>query len=303
MHIAVTGSSGLIGSALVSMLRQQGHRVSPVVRRPATSGEITWNPAAGTLDPSALADVDAVVHLAGAGIGDKRWTDSYKAEIVSSRVRSTDTLARAIAETRAQGVGPTVLLSGSAIGIYGARGDEELDETSSHGTGFLADVCEQWEAAAAPAEAAGVRVVFLRTGIVLSPAGGALKKQLPLFKAGLGGKFGKGDAWQSWISLDDELGAIAHLLSTEVSGAVNLTAPNPVTGATFARTLGSVLKRPAVLPVPSFGPKLLLGAELANALLFTGQRVLPAVLSSSGYTFQHPTLDVALRALLGRPAA
>lgn len=303
MHIAVTGSSGLIGSALVSMLRQQGHRVSPVVRRPAASGEITWNPAAGTLDPSALADVDAVVHLAGAGIGDKRWTDSYKAEIVSSRVRSTDTLARAIAEARAQGAGPTVLLSGSAIGIYGARGDEELDETSSHGTGFLADVCEQWEAAAAPAEAAGVRVVFLRTGIVLSPAGGALKKQLPLFKAGLGGKFGKGDAWQSWISLDDELGAIAHLLTAQVSGPVNLTAPNPVTGATFARTLGSVLKRPAVLPVPSFGPKLLLGAELANALLFTGQRVMPSVLTSSGYAFQHPTLDVALRSLLGRPAA
>lgn len=303
MHIAITGSSGLIGSALVPLLRQQGHQVSPVVRRAAAPGEIAWDPAAGTLDAAALADVDAVVHLAGAGIGDKRWTSTYKDEITSSRVRSTDTLARAIAAAQQAGSGPSVLLSGSAIGIYGARGDEELDEDASHGSGFLAEVCQQWEAATAPAEQAGVRVAHLRTGIVLSPAGGALKKQLPLFKAGLGGKFGKGDAWQSWISLDDELGAIVHLLTSPVSGAVNLTAPHPVTGATFARTLGSVLKRPAALPVPSFGPKLLLGAELANALLFTGQRVLPRVLTESGYTFQHPTLEGALRALLGRPAA
>ena len=303
MHIAITGSSGLIGSALVPLLRQKGHRVSKVVRRNGSEGEISWDPATGTLEPAALADVDAVVHLAGAGIGDKRWTAAYKDEIRSSRVRSTDTLARAIATVRAEGHGPSVLLSGSAIGIYGPRGDEELDESAPHGQGFLADVCAQWEAATAPAEAAGVRVAHLRTGIVLSPAGGALKKQLPLFKAGLGGKFGKGDAWQSWISLDDELGAIAHLLEAPVSGAVNLTAPNPVTGATFARTLGTVLKRPAALPVPSFGPKLLLGAELANALLFTGQRVVPGVLTSSGYTFQHPTLESALRSLLGRPAA
>lgn len=303
MHIAVTGSSGLIGSALVPLLRQHGHQVTRLVRRPAGDGDITWDPAAGTLDPASLSGVDAVVHLAGAGIGDRRWTDAYKAEILSSRVRSTDTLATAIAAIRADGTGPTVLLSGSAIGIYGAHGDEQLDETSGIGTGFLADVCRDWEAATAPAEEAGVRVAHLRTGIVLSPAGGALKKQLPLFKAGLGGKFGKGDAWQSWISLDDELGAIVALLDAPVSGPVNLTAPNPVTGATFARTLGSVLKRPAVLPVPSFGPKLLLGAELANALLFTGQRVMPGVLTSAGFTFQHPTLEAALRSLLGRPAA
>jgi uncharacterized protein len=303
MHIAVTGSSGLIGSALVPLLRQHGHQVTRLVRRTADGGDISWDPAAGTLDPAALAGVDAVVHLAGAGIGDRRWTDAYKAEILSSRVRSTDTLAKAIAAARADGAGPTVLLSGSAIGIYGAHGDEELDETADIGTGFLADVCRDWEAATAPAEEAGVRVAHLRTGIVLSPAGGALKKQLPLFKAGLGGKFGKGDAWQSWISLDDELGAILALLDIPVSGPVNLTAPNPVTGATFARTLGSVLKRPAVLPVPSFGPKLLLGAELANALLFTGQRVVPSVLTSAGFTFQHPTLEAALRSLLERPAA
>lgn len=303
MHIAVTGSSGLIGSALVPLLRRQGHQVTRLVRRPAGDGDISWDPAAGALDPSALSDVDAVVHLAGAGIGDRRWTDAYKAEILSSRVRSTDTLAKAIATLRADGLGPTVLLSGSAIGIYGAHGDEELDETAGIGTGFLADVCRDWEAATAPADEAGVRVAHLRTGIVLSPAGGALKKQLPLFKVGLGGKFGKGDAWQSWISLDDEVGAIVALLEAPISGPVNLTAPNPVTGATFARTLGSVLKRPAVLPVPSFGPKLLLGAELANALLFTGQRVVPTVLTAAGFTFQHPTLEPALRSLLGRPAA
>jgi uncharacterized protein len=303
MHIAVTGSSGLIGSALMALLRNQGHRVSAVVRRPAGDGEITWDPGAGTLDAASLADVDAVVHLAGAGIGDKRWSPAYKNEILTSRVRSTETLSRAIAEARGAGGGPTVLLSGSAIGIYGACGDEELDETASIGTGFLADVCRQWEEATAAAEQAGVRVTHLRTGIVLSPAGGALKKQLPLFKAGLGGKFGKGQAWQSWISLDDELGAIVHLLTAEVSGAVNLTAPTPVTGATFARTLGAVLKRPAVVPVPSFGPKLLLGAELANALLFTGQKVMPRVLTASGYEFQHSTLEAALRSLLARPAA
>ena len=303
MHIAVTGSSGLIGSALVTRLRAQGHRVSPVVRRAARDGEIAWDPAGGVLDPAALADVDAVVHLAGAGIGDKRWTAAYKDEIRSSRVRSTDTLARAIATARQQGSGPSVLLSGSAIGIYGPRGDETLDESAARGQGFLADVCAEWETATAAAQAAGVRVAHLRTGIVLSPAGGALKKQLPLFKLGLGGRFGKGDAWQSWISLDDELGAVEFLLTAEVSGAVNLTAPEPVTGATFARTLGRVLKRPAALPVPSFGPKLLLGAELADALLFTGQRVVPGVLTAAGYTFQHTELEAALRSLLGRPAA
>jgi len=303
MHIAVTGSSGLIGSALVTRLRARGHRVSPVVRRAARDGEIAWDPAGGVLDAAALADVDAVVHLAGAGIGDKRWTAAYKDEIRSSRVRSTDTLARAIATARQLGNGPSVLLSGSAIGIYGPRGDETLDESAARGQGFLADVCAEWDAATAPAQVAGVRVAHLRTGIVLSPAGGALKKQLPLFKLGLGGRFGKGDAWQSWISLDDELGAIEFLLTAEVSGAVNLTAPEPVTGATFARTLGRVLGRPAALPVPSFGPKLLLGAELADALLFTGQRVVPEVLTAAGYAFQHTDLEAALRSLLGRPAA
>jgi len=195
-----------------------------------------------------------------------------------------------------------VLLSGSAIGVYGDRGDEELDEQSAPGTGFLADVCVAWEAAAAPAAEAGIRVAHLRTGIVLSPKGGALKKQLPLFKMGFGGRFGSGEQWQSWISVDDEVGAILHLLTADVHGPVNLTAPNPVTNRELTRVLGSVLRRPTAIPVPSFGPKLLLGSELAENLLFTGQRVLPTVLAASGYSFAHPTLETAVRALLGIPA-
>ena len=193
-----------------------------------------------------------------------------------------------------------MFLSGSAIGAYGARGDEELTEASALGTDFLADLCRQWEAATAPAAEAGVRVAHLRTGIVLSAAGGALKKQLPLFKLGLGGRFGSGRQWQSWISIDDEVAAIAHLLDADVEGPVNLTAPAPVTNREFTRRLADVLHRPAVLPIPSFGPKLLLGGELADALLFTGQRVLPAKLEASGYRFRHASLDAALRAVLGR---
>jgi uncharacterized protein (TIGR01777 family) len=193
-----------------------------------------------------------------------------------------------------------VFLSGSAIGIYGARDGEVLDESSGHGDGFLADVCEQWESATRAAENAGVRTVHLRTGIVLSRKGGALKKQLPLFNLGLGGRFGNGKQWQSWISIDDEIGAITHLLGSAVAGAVNLTAPEPVTNADFTRTLASVLKRPALVPIPSFGPALLLGRELADALLFTGQRVTPGVLQRDGYVFRHSSLEQALRGILDR---
>jgi uncharacterized protein (TIGR01777 family) len=234
------------------------------------------------------------VHLAGAGIGDHRWTDEYKREVLDSRVRSTALLAERIAQASAK----PVFLSGSAIGAYGASDDRELDEQSPFGTGFLADVCRQWEAAAAPAAAAGARVAFLRTGIVLTTKGGALKKMLPLFRLGLGGKFGNGKQWQSWITLDDEVGAIVHLLTEPVSGPVNLTAPNPATGAQFAKALGAALHRPAVVPVPAFAPKLLLGAELADALLFTGQRVFPRALQRAGYQFRHPQLDTALTAVL-----
>jgi uncharacterized protein (TIGR01777 family) len=240
-----------------------------------------------------------VVHLAGAGIGDHRWSDAYKREILESRTRSTNLLCEAI--TSIDG-GPKRLLSGSAIGFYGARGDEQLDETSRRGTGFLADVVVDWETSAAMAVAAGISVAYLRTGIVLSPDGGALRKQLPLFKIGLGGRFGSGRQWQSWISITDEVRAIEHLLTSEMTGPVNLTAPAPVTGAEFAKTLGRVLGRPAVLPVPGFGPKLLLGGELAEALLLTGQRVMPTALQADGFTFEHPALEAALRALLGKPA-
>jgi hypothetical protein len=297
MKIVISGASGLIGTPLVTRLRGKGHEVVRLVRRAPARGEAQWDPKAGVLDPAILEGVDAVIHLSGAGIGDKRWTDAYKREVLESRTLSTSLLARTIATLERK---PRVFLSGSAIGIYGARDDEALTESSAHGTGFLAEVCEQWEAAAAPASDAGVRTVFLRTGIVLSPQGGALKKLLAVFKIGIGGRFGSGKQWQSWISLDDELGAIEFLLDAPVSGPVNLTAPQPVTNAEFTRVLARVVKRPAVLPIPSFGPKLLLGAELADALLFTGQRVLPNVLTTNGYVFAHATLEDALRALLNK---
>jgi uncharacterized protein (TIGR01777 family) len=297
MRVAITGSTGLIGSALKPHLESLGHEVIRVVRSNPSGTDIMWAPADGSIDHKALDDVDAVVHLAGAGIGDKRWTDAYKRELLESRTKGTTLIAEAIASAAN---GPKVLLSGSAIGIYGARGDEDLTEQSAPGDGFLADICVQWEASTAAAEAAGARVVHLRTGIVLSARGGALKKQLPLFKFGLGGKMGSGKQWQSWITIDDEVTAIAHLLTTDTTGAVNLTAPNPVTNAEFTDTLGDVLGRPTILPIPKFGPKLLLGGELAHNLLFTGQKVHPAVLDADpGFEFRHPDLASALRALLG----
>ncbi len=297
MKIVISGSSGLIGTQLVAKLSNSGHEVVRLVRRSPKAGEIQWNPKSGTLDASALEGVDAVIHLSGAGIGDKRWSDGYRKEILDSRTDTTALLAKTIASLSRK---PSVFLSGSAIGIYGARNDEQLTEVSTHGTGFLAEVCKQWEAAAKPAVDAGVRTVYLRTGIVLSPKGGALKKLLPLFKLGVGGKFGNGKQWQSWISIDDEIGAIEYLLTANVSGAVNLTAPNPVTNAEFTKVLASVLKRPAIVPVPTFAPKILLGGELADALLFTGQRVIPAALNASGYSFKHTTLESALRSLLSK---
>ena len=297
MKIVVSGASGLIGTQLVAKLSSSGHEVVRLVRRSPKSGEIQWNPKSGTLDAAALEGVDAVIHLSGAGIGDKRWTDGYRKEILDSRTATTALLATTMASLSRK---PSVFLSGSAIGIYGARNDEQLTEVSTHGTGFLAEVCEQWEAAAKPAVDAGIRTVYLRTGIVLSPKGGALKKLLPLFKLGVGGKFGSGKQWQSWISIDDEIGAIEHLLTANVSGAVNLTAPNPVTNAEFTKVLASVLKRPAIVPVPTFAPKIVLGGELADALLFTGQRVIPAALNASGYMFKHTTLESAFRSLLSK---
>ena len=277
MKVAITGSHGLIGSALSKALRGAGHDVVAIDRS----------------KPIELEGVDAVVNLAGEPIAAKRWTPEQKRKIVDSRVDITTRVAEAVARD-----GVPILLSGSAIGFYGDRGDEELTETSPAGTGFLTDVVEAWEAAAAPAADAGARVVFLRTGIVQSPDDGALKKQLPLFKLGLGGRMGSGKQWLAWISIDDEVAAIQHLLTHDVRGPVNLTAPNPVRQADYAKTLASVLHRPSFLPTPAFGPKLLLGAELADTLLNDSQRVLPSVLESSGFTFRHPTLLDALTSLL-----
>jgi uncharacterized protein len=298
MRVAITGSTGLIGSALKPHLESLGHEVIRVVRGHPSGTDIVWSPADRRIDPHALDGIDAVVHLAGAGIGDHRWTDDYKRELLESRTKGTTLIAEAVASADN---GPTVLLSASGIGIYGARGDEELTEESTLGDDFLADLCMQWEQATGAADAAGARVVHLRTGIVLSTKGGALKKQLPLFKFGLGGKMGSGDQWQSWISIDDEVAAIGHLLTADTSGPVNLTAPHPVTNAEFTDTLGDVLHRPTFMPIPKFGPKLLLGSELVEHLLFSGQRVLPTVLNSDeAFTFRHPELSTALHALLGK---
>lgn len=297
MNILISGAGGLIGTQLSAHLERTGHRVIRLVRRPASTNEVSWNPVKNQLNPADIEGVDSVIHLSGAGIGDKRWTKSYKKEILESRTLSTNLLARTIASLNRK---PTAFLSGSAIGIYGARDDTVLNETSTLGTSFLADVCKQWESAATPAVQSGIRTVFLRTGIVLTPKGGALKKQLPLFKLGLGGKFAGGKQWQSWITLDDEVRAIEFLLTAPVSGAVNLTAPNPVTNAELTSILARVLHRPALLSIPSFGPKLLLGSELADSLLFTGQRVLPTALTSNGFSFTHAHLEEALRSLLNK---
>jgi hypothetical protein len=269
-----------------------------LVRSEPAPGDIEWDPRAGRIDPGALAGIDAVVNLAGPGIGDHRWTDEYKREIRDSRVQATALIAQAIAAT--PGGGPSVLLSASGIDYYGDHDAEDLDESSPAGTTFLARLCRDWEDATGPAASAGARVVHLRSGVVLSAAGGALRKLLPLFKLGIGGRFGDGRQWVSWISIDDELGAIEHLLTSEVHGPANLTAPEPVTNAELARTLGQVLHRPAVIPVPKFGPSLVAGREAAEALLYAGRRVRPRVLLADGYGFAHPDLETALRAVLGR---
>jgi hypothetical protein len=298
MDIAITGSTGLIGKALRSRLESAGHRVVPVVRSAGGGGDvIRWDPAAGTIEAAAFEGIDAVVHLAGEPIGARRWNADVKRAIRDSRVDGTSLLSATLAGLATP---PAVLLSGSAIGIYGDRGDERLTETSPPGDGFLAGVTAEWEAATAAAEQVGIRVVHLRTGIVLSPEGGALAKQLPLFRFGLGGKLGSGRQYWSWISLDDEVAMIEWLLEAQVAGPVNLTAPEPVTNATFTDSLGKALGRPTFLPVPSFGPKLVLGGELADELLFTSARVIPEVAVSAGYAFAHPTIDAAFAGLLPR---
>jgi uncharacterized protein (TIGR01777 family) len=301
MKVAVTGSSGLIGTALLASLRGDGHEVLPVVRAASTSGHAgpvaRWDVDRGEIDAAALEGVDAVVHLAGEGIAEKRWSDEQRRRVLESRSKGTALLAGALAGLTTK---PSVLLSGSAVGFYGDRGDEVLTEASPPGTGFLAEVGLAWEAATAPAADAGIRVAHLRTGIVLDRRGGALAKMLPLFRFGLGGKMGNGRQWWSWITLADEIGAIRFLLDHDVAGAVNLTAPEPATNAELAKAIGRAMHRPSFVPVPKFGPKLLLGRELADALLFGSQRVIPEVLAAAGYPFQHPRLDEALAAVLAK---
>jgi uncharacterized protein (TIGR01777 family) len=301
MDVLITGSTGLIGTALRKELAANGHRPIGLVRRSPERGEaaVRWDPDNGEIDAPSLEGVDAVVHLAGAGIGDKRWTDAYKREVLESRSGPTRLLASTLAALDRP---PKVLVSGSAIGYYGDRGDEVLTETSAPGDLFLSKVCAAWEGAAAPAVEANIRVAFARTAIVLSRRGGALSKLLPLFRFGLGGRMGSGRQWWSWISIADEIRALMWLLDHDVAGPVNLASPNPVTNAEFSKVLGRVLSRPAIVPVPSFGPKLLRGAELADELLFASQRVQPDALTKSGFRFSHPDLEAALRAVLDRPA-
>lgn len=298
MDVIVTGSSGLIGSALVTDLEGDGHRVRRLVRRaPSGPDEVRWDPSRGEIDRAGLEGADAVVNLAGPGIGDKRWSDARKQELREARVRGTTLLAEALAGLDQP---PRALISGSAIGYYGNRGDEKLTEKSKAGGDFLAELCVDWEAAAQPAVTAGIRVALIRTGIVLAPGGGALEKILPLFKLGLGGRLGSGDQFWSWITLEDEVRAIRHLLESEVSGPVNLTAPEPETNHTITTTLGEVLHRPTIFPVPRFGPKILLGGEATETFLYASQRVFPKVLEAEGFTFSHPDLESGLRSILGK---
>lgn len=298
MRIIVSGASGLIGRSLARSLGSDGYDVVRLVRRQSRGpSEIEWDPLGGTIDAAGLEGADAVFHLAGAGIGDHRWTESYKQEILDSRVVGTTLLASALASLERK---PSVLVSASAIGWYGDRGDEILNETAAKGDGFLSDVTAAWEAAASPATSAGIRVVHPRTGIVLSNDGGALKRLLLPFKLGAGGRTGHGNQWWSWITLNDEVRALAHLASSsEIAGPVNLTAPNPVTNTEFVKTLGAALRRPTVLPTPSFALKAMLGSELADALLFQSQRVVPTRLIEDGFAFGSPSLEGGLQTLIG----
>jgi uncharacterized protein len=317
MLVAVTGASGLIGTALTRRLEAEGHRVLRLTRsRPTGPDQLQWDPQAGRLDPDALAKADAVVHLAAKGIGEQlRWTAATRRDILQSRVEGTGLVARTMAglaggsgglkgspPVNGGSGGPRVLVCASGVGFYGDRGDEVLTEASGGGRGFLAEVVRRWEEAADPARAAGLRVVHLRTGPVQTAAGAGLPRQALLFRLGLGGRFGSGRQWLSWISQEDVAGAYLHALTRDdLEGPVNAVAPNPVTNAEFTATLARILRRPAVLHVPAFAARLALG-EVADELLLVSQRARPARLQATGYRFRFPELEPALRHTLGRPA-
>ncbi|MFC4602208.1 TIGR01777 family oxidoreductase [Rhodococcus kronopolitis] len=295
MRVTVAGSSGLIGTALVAALRADGHEVRRLVRRPAAGpDEFRWSPPERDIAPGALAGVDAVVNLCGAGIGDHRWTGAYKQQLRDSRLTAADVLATAVAEA-----GVPTLLNASAVGYYGDTGERAVDETAPPGSGFLADLCRDWEQATEPARAAGARTVVLRSGTVVSASGGLVGRLRPLFRLGLGGRLGNGRQYLSWISLDDEVDAIAFVLRTAtIAGPVNLTGPAPVTNAAFTEAFGRVLHRPTPWTVPGFAATALVG-EFANEAVLAGQRVLPTVLEESGFAFRHHTVGEALAAAVG----
>ena len=294
--VAIAGASGFIGSALTRHLTTQGHVVRRIGRASSRGADFQWDLDTGRLDPAALDGADAVVNFTGATIA-QRWTSDHKRAILASRLRSTEILAKTMAAVRTP---PGVFLSTSAIGVYGSRGDEPIDERSRPGTGFLADVVQQWEKAAVPAQDAGVRLVHPRMGLVMHPDGGVLAKLVPVFNLGGGGRIAKGTQWMSWIGLHDLLRALVFLIETPaLSGAVNVTAPNPVTNADFSHTLGDVLHRPAIATVPEFAVKLMFG-EMGEETLLAGQRVLPRRLVDAGFAFDFPQLAAALRHELGK---
>lgn len=294
MRVVIAGSSGLIGTALVALLHQAGHDIRRLVRRPARApDERAWDPPSATMEAGTLEGVDAVVNLCGSAMGNRRWSGEVKQAIRDTRIVPTEVLAAAIAEH-----GVPVLVNASGVGYYGDTGDRQVDESASLGSGFLAQVCRDWESATAAAEQAGTRVVRARTGLVISPSGGLMGRLKPLFALGLGGRLGSGRQYMPWISLDDEVGAIRFALENEIAGPMNLSGPEPVTNAEFTNTVGEMMHRPAPFVVPGFALRLILGAELVDEMILTGQRAVPAVLRKHGYRFQHPTLRAALTAAL-----
>ena len=296
MNVLMSGATGLLGTVLIPELGARGHRVTRLTRSPRSADDVSWDPEAGNID-GALTGTEAVIHLAGESIAEGRWTPEKKRRIIESRRKGTRLLAESIAALPAP---PSVMVSTSADGYYGDRGNELLTEESGPGSGFLAEVCREWEAAADPAREAGIRVVHPRTGIVLTPKGGALGRTLPIFKLGAGGKVGSGRQYWSWVVLDDVVGSFVYALENEsVSGPANVCSPNPVTNAEYTRVLGRVLNRPTVFPVPATAARVALGG-VADELLLASKRMVPASLEEAGYEFRYPHLEGALRHLLGR---